>query len=251
MAGAPLAALAGVRWRTTWSGRPAGRLTSSHWLFVNGLVEAPKGLPARVVYVVFLLIAPRRHRLAGPGGGADFGEARTTGTPLSGCLRPAETPPVVGDAVYPLSGRTVTATQTKGGGLTHASVQLMVISRPELRRPTVQPSLEKFLTVVSKDGGPSTTSTSGAVAAWPMRSREVRGHLRRRQLHRRAGHGQGAGPPARPQRVGHAHQAPPSGRLSPSARQHSINTRTAPRRPCGILTHGRRDHHHHHRQPDR
>ena len=46
---------------------------------------------------------------------------------------------------------------------------------------------------------------------------ERRGHLRRRQAERRAGHRQGARPPARAQRVGAAHQGHPARRsLSPT-----------------------------------
>ena len=45
--------------------------------------------------------------------------------------------------------------------------ELMVILDPELDERTVAPSLDKFLSVVTKDRAPSTTSTSGAAVAWP------------------------------------------------------------------------------------
>ena len=70
--------------------------------------------------------------------------------------------------------------------------ELMVILDPEADDRTVAPSLDKFLTVVTKDGG-----TVDTVDVWGRRrlaydiKEEVRGHLRRRQLHLRAGHGQG------------------------------------------------------------
>ena len=84
--------------------------------------------------------------------------------------------------------------------------ELMVILDPELDDRTVQPSLEKFLTVVSKDGG-SVDNVDSAVAAWPEIRRSPRASTPS-STSLQSGHGWRAGPPARPQRVGHAHQAP-------------------------------------------
>ena len=75
----PLAALAGVRWRDhlVWAACE-GAYFVAHWLFVNG-GRAHQGFAGRVVYRVPPR-APRRHRLAGPGGGAvDFGRHAPTG----------------------------------------------------------------------------------------------------------------------------------------------------------------------------
>ncbi len=54
--------------------------------------------------------------------------------------------------------------------MTH-QYELMVILDPEIDERTVAPSLDKFLNVIRNDGGSSRTSTSGAVVAWPTRSR--------------------------------------------------------------------------------
>ena len=47
---------------------------------------------------------------------------------------------------------------------------MMVILDPDLEERTVAPSLDTYLNVVRKDGGPSRRSTSGDVAVLPTRS---------------------------------------------------------------------------------
>ncbi len=98
----PLAALAGVRWRDhlVWAACE-GAYFVAHWLFVNGLVEHTKGLPAGW-YAVFLLV-----RLAGiawlaraavPSISGRHAPTGTLDRLPSACGKP---PPVVGDAAYP------------------------------------------------------------------------------------------------------------------------------------------------------
>ena len=105
--------------------------------------------------------------------------------------------------------------------------ELMVILDPETEERTVGTTMDKFLSVVKKDGG-----TVDNVDVWGRRrlaydiQEEERGHLRRRQLHRRPRHGSGARPPAEPQRVGHADQAAPSRRLISRSRSPITQRRT-------------------------
>ena len=90
--------------------------------------------------------------------------------------------------------------------------ELMVILDPELEERTVAPSLDTFLNVIRQDGGTRRERRHLGPSSAGLRDRqEARGHLRRRRPDLRAGHGQGAGPSAQPQRVGPAHQGPPSG----------------------------------------
>lgn len=49
--------------------------------------------------------------------------------------------------------------------------ELMVILSPEVEDRAVEPSLSKFLEIVTNEGGSVDTSTSGAVVAWHTRSR--------------------------------------------------------------------------------
>ena len=93
--------------------------------------------------------------------------------------------------------------------------ELMIILDPELEERTVQPSLDKFLSVVTKDGG-----TVDKVDIWGRRrlayeiKKKSEGIYAVVNMTRGVGHRQGAGPPARSQRVGPADQAPASRRLS-------------------------------------
>ena len=84
--------------------------------------------------------------------------------------------------------------------------ELMVILDPELDDRTVAPSLDKFLTVVTKDGG-----TVDNVDIW---GRRRLAYDIKKKSEGRAGRHEGAGPPAQPQRVGHAHQAAAPRRLT-------------------------------------
>ena len=80
--------------------------------------------------------------------------------------------------------------------------ELMVILDPELEERTVAPSLDKYLTVVTKDGG-----TVDNVDIWGRRrlayeiNKKAEGIYAVIDFDRGARHGQGARPPARPQRV--------------------------------------------------
>ena len=76
--------------------------------------------------------------------------------------------------------------------------ELMVILDPELDDRTVAPSLDKFLTVVTKDKG-----TVDNIDIWGRRrlafeiTKKSEGIYAVVNFTARAGHGQGAGPPAR------------------------------------------------------
>ena len=90
--------------------------------------------------------------------------------------------------------------------------ELMVILDPDLEERTVAPSLDTFLNVVREGGG-----TVEKVDIWGRRrlayeiNKKPEGIYAVVDLHGRARHGQGARPPAQPQRVGPAHQGPPPG----------------------------------------
>ena len=85
--------------------------------------------------------------------------------------------------------------------------EVMVILDPSLEERTVEPSLDKYLNVIRKDGGSVET-----VDVWGRRrlayeiKKNAEGIYAVINAHRRAGDGQGVRPPARPQRVGPAHQ---------------------------------------------
>ena len=105
--------------------------------------------------------------------------------------------------------------------------ELMIILDPELEERTVA-ALARQVPVGrhARTVAPSTRSTSGAVAVWPTRSRRSPRASTPSQHDRGAGHGQGARPPARPQRVGPADQAPAPRRLSSPCRSDTDPTRS-------------------------
>ena len=80
--------------------------------------------------------------------------------------------------------------------------EVMVILDPSLEERTVEPSLDKYLNVIRKDGGSVET-----VDIWGRRrlayeiNKQAEGIYAVVDADRRAGHRQGARPPARPQRV--------------------------------------------------
>ena len=97
--------------------------------------------------------------------------------------------------------------------------EVMVILDPSLEERTVEPSLDKYLNVIRKDGG-----TVENVDVWGRRrlayeiKKNAEGIYAVITLHGRAGHGQGARPPAHAERVDAAHQGHPARRsLSRSA----------------------------------
>ena len=85
--------------------------------------------------------------------------------------------------------------------------ELMVILDPELEERTVAPALDKFLSVIRKDGG-----TVENVDIWGRRrlayeiKKKAEGIYAVVDLTAEPAAVQGAGPSARPQRVGPAHQ---------------------------------------------
>ena len=85
--------------------------------------------------------------------------------------------------------------------------EVMVILDPSLEERTIEPSLDKYLNVIRKDGG-----SVENVDVWGRRrlayeiKKNAEGIYAVITLHGRAGHGQGVRPPAHPERVGAAHQ---------------------------------------------
>ena len=89
--------------------------------------------------------------------------------------------------------------------------ELMVILDPELEERTVAPALDQFLTVVTDRRRQRREGRHLGPSPALLRDRqEDRRHLRRHRPAGRAGHGQGARPPAQPQRGRAADQAHPS-----------------------------------------
>ena len=89
--------------------------------------------------------------------------------------------------------------------------EVMVILDPSLEERTVQPSLDKYLNVIRKDGG-----SVENVDVWGRRrlayeiDKNAEGIYAVITLTGRAGHRQGARPPAQAERVGPAHQGDPA-----------------------------------------
>ena len=99
------------------------------------------------------------------------------------------------------------AAESRGGGFSACvTTSSWSSSTPSSRSAPSLPSLDQFLTSSATRRHRREGRRLGPSPARLRDQQEVRGHLRRRRPEGRARDGQGAGPPAQPQRGGAAHQ---------------------------------------------